>query len=85
MAGWHYTANKNKSTFSTGKIPAITILMDAWFDQINEKFNKNYEELHVKIKQTNDDLTSKWTQFTSRIENSFLTLQEDQKKNQAIL
>ena len=59
--------------------------MDARFDQINEKINKNYEELHVKIKQTNDDLTSKWTQFTSRIENSFLTLQEDQKKNQAVL
>ena len=59
--------------------------MDARFDQINEKINKNYEEPHVKIKQTNDDLTSKWTQFTSRIENSFLTLQEDQKKNQAVL
>ena len=85
MAGWHYATNKNKSTFSTGKIPAITRSMDARFDQINEKINKNYEELHVKIKQTNDDLTSKWTQFTSRIENSFLTLQEDQKKNQAVL
>ena len=71
--------------FSTGKIPAITRSMDARFDQINEKINKNYEELHIKIKQTNDDLTSKWTQFTSRIENSFLTLQEDQNKNQAVL
>ena len=59
--------------------------MDARFDQINEKINKNYTELQVKIKQTNDDLTSKWTQFMSRIENSFLTLQEDQKKNQAVL
>ena len=59
--------------------------MDARFDQINEKINKNYEELHIKIKPTNDDLTSKWTQFTSWIENSFLTLQEDQKKNQSVL
>ena len=83
--GWHYTANKNKSAFSTGKIPAITRSMYARFDQINEKINKNYEEIHLKIKQTNDNLTSKWTQFTSRIENSFLTLQEDQKKNQAVL
>ena len=58
--------------------------MDAWFDQINEKI-KNHEELHEKIKQTNDKLTSKWTQFTSRIENRFLTLQEDQNKNQAVL
>ena len=63
MAGLHYTTNKNNSTFSTGKIPAITRSMDARFDQINEKINKNYKELHVKIKQTNDDLTSKWTQF----------------------
>ena len=85
MAGWRYTTYKNKSTFSTGKILAITISMDARFDQINEKINENYEELHIKIKQTNDDLTSMWTQFTSRIENSFLTLQEDQKKNQAVL
>ena len=85
MASWHRTLNKNKSTFSVEKIPAITRSMVAQFDQINEKINKNYEELHVKIKQTNDDLTSKWTQFTSRIENSFLTLQEDQNKNQAVL
>ena len=70
--------------FNTEKI-AITRSMDAWFNQINEKINKNYEELHEKIKQTSDNLTSKWTQFTSRIENSFLTLQEDQKKNQAVL
>ena len=59
--------------------------MDAQFNQINEKINKNYEELHTKIKQMSDNLTSNWTQFTSRIENSFLTLQEDQKKNQAVL
>ena len=82
---WHYIENKNKSTFNIGKIPSITRSMDARFDQINEKINKNYKELHVKIKQTDDDLTSKWTQFTSRIENSFLTLQEYQKKNQAVL
>ena len=88
MAGWHHIVNKNKSTFNNEKIPTITRSManlHAWFDQINEKINKNYEELHVKIKQTNDDLASKWTQFMSRIENSFLTLQEDQKKNQAVL
>ena len=59
--------------------------MDARFDQINEKINKNYEEFHTKIKQTSDNLTSNWTQFTSWIENSFLTLQEDQKKSQAVL
>ena len=59
--------------------------MDAQFDQMNEKINKNHEELHEKIKQTSDNMTSKWTQFTSRIENSFLTLQEDQKKNQVVL
>ena len=74
VAGWHYTSNKNKSTFSIGNILAMTRSMDARFDQINGKINKTYEELHVKIKQTNDDLTSKWTQFTSRIENSFLIL-----------
>ena len=85
MASWHHTTNKNKSTFSTGKIPAITRSMDSWFDQINEKINKNYEEFHTQIKQTSDNLTSNWTQFTSRIDNSFLTLQEDQKKNQAVL
>ena len=85
MANWHRTLNKNKSTFSAEKIPAITRTMDTRFNQINEKINKNYEEIHLKIKQTNDNLTSKWTQFTSRMENSFLTLQEDQKKNQAIL
>ena len=85
MVSWHHTLNKNKSMFSTEKIPAITRSMDTWFDQINEKINKNNEELHEKIKQTSDKLTSKWTQFTSRIENRFLTLQEDQKKNQAVL
>ena len=85
MASWHRTLNKNKSTFSVEKIPAITRSMDDQFDQINEKINKNYEDLQEKIKQTSDKLTSKWTQFTSRIENSFLTLQEDQDKNQAVL
>ena len=85
MVSWHHTLNKNKSTFSAEKIPSITRSMDARFDQINEKINKNHEELHEKIKQTSDNLTSKWTQFTSWIENSFLTLQEDQKKNQAVL
>ena len=84
MVGWHHIANKNKSIFSAQKI-LITRSMDAQFNQINEKINKNYEEIHLKIKQTNDDLTSKWTQFMSRIENSFFTLQEDQKKNQALL
>ena len=59
--------------------------MESRFNQINEKINKNYKELQAKIKQTSDNLTSKWTQFTSWIENSFLTLQEDQKKNQAVL
>ena len=59
--------------------------MDARFDQINEKINKNHEELHENIKQTSDNLTSKWTQFTLRVDNRFLTLQEDQKKNQAVL
>ena len=81
MASWHRTLNKNKPTFSAEKILAITRSMDARFDQINETINKNHEELHEKIKQTSDNLTSNWTQFTSRIENSFLTLQEDQKKN----
>ena len=61
----HHTLNKNKSAFSAEKIPAITGLMDARFDQISEKVNKNYEELQEKIKQTSDNLTSKWTQFTS--------------------
>ena len=65
MASWHRTLNKNKPTFSAEKIPAITRSMDAWFDQINEKINKNYEELHANIKQTSDNLTSNWTQFTS--------------------
>ena len=59
--------------------------MDIPFDQFNEKINKNYEELHAKIKQISDNLTSNWTQFTSRIENSFLTLHEYQNKNQAVL
>ena len=81
MAGSYHTANKNKSTFSAEKIPAITRSMDTRFNQINEKINKNYEELQAKIKQTSDNLTSNWTQFTSPIENSSLTLQEDQKKN----
>ena len=85
MASWHYTLNKNKLTFSAKKITAITISMDARFDQINEKINKNYKELHAKIKQTSDNLTSNWTQFTSQIENSFLILQEDQNKNQVVL
>ena len=85
MVSWHHTLNKNKSTFSAKKIPAITRSMDTQFDQINEKINKNYKELHAKIKQSSDNLTLNWTQFTSRIENSFLTLQEDQKKNQAVL
>ena len=80
MASWHRTLNKNKSTFSAKKIPAITRSMGAWFDQINEKIKKNYKEFHAKIKQMSGNLTSNWTQFTSRIENSFLTLQEDQKK-----
>ena len=84
MAGWHHIANKNKSTFSAENIP-ITRSMDARFDQINEKINKNYEELHAKIKQTSNNLTSNWTQFMSRIENSFLTLYEDQNKNQEVL
>ena len=84
MAGWNHITNKNKSTFSAKKIP-ITRSMDARFDQINEKINKNYEELQAKIKQTSDNLTSTWTQITSRMENTFLTLQEDQKKNQAVL
>ena len=59
--------------------------MDARFDQINEKINKNHEEIHENIKQASDNLTSKWTQFMSWIENSILTLQEDQNKNQAVL
>ena len=59
--------------------------MDARFDQINEKINKKYEELQAKIKQTSENLILNWTQITSRIENSFLTLQEDQNKNQAVL
>ena len=84
MAGWYHTTNKNKSTFSAEKIP-ITRSMDARFDHINEKIKKNYEELQAKIKQTSDNLTSTWTQITSRMDNTFLTLQEDQKKNQAIL
>ena len=84
MAGWHHIANENKSTFSTEKIP-ITRSMDARFDQINEKIKKNYKELQEKIKQMSDNLTSTWTQITSRMENTFLTLQEDQKKNQAVL
>ena len=84
MVSWHQTTNKNKSTFSADKIP-ITRSMDACFNQINEKINKNYEELQAKIKQTSDNLTSTWTQITSRMENTFLTLQEDQKKNQAVL
>ena len=74
MASWHRTLNKNKSTFSAEKISAITRSMDTWFDQINEKINKNHEELHEKIKQTSEDQ-----------KNSFLTLQEDRKKNQAVL
>ena len=85
VASWHRTLNKNKSMFSAEKIPAITRTMDTRFNQINEKINKNYEELHAKIKQTSDNLTSNWIQFTSRIENSFLTLQEDQKKSQVVL
>ena len=85
MASWHHTLNKNKSTFSAEKIPAITRSMDARFDQINEKINKNHEKLHEKIKQTSDNLTSSWTQITSGMENTFLTLQEDQKKNQVVL
>ena len=84
MAGWPHIANKNKSAFSTEKIP-ITRSMDARFDQINEKINKNYKELLEMIKQTSDNLTSTWTQITSRMENTFLTLQQDQKKNQAVL
>ena len=59
--------------------------MDAQFDQINEKIDKNYEELQAKIKQISDNLISNWTQITSRIDNSFLTLQEEQKKNQVVL
>ena len=74
MASWHHTLNKNKSTFSAEKISAVTRSMDTWFDQINEKINKNHEELHEKIKQTSEDQ-----------KNSFLTLQEDQNKNQAVL
>ena len=74
MASWHRTLNKNKSTFSAEKISVVTRSMDTWFDQINEKINKNHEELHEKIKQTSEDQ-----------KNSFLTLQEDQKKNQAVL
>ena len=84
MLGWHYTTNKNKSTLNTKKIP-ITISMDAQFNQINEKINKNYEELQEKIKQMSDNLMSTGTQIMSRMENTFLTLQEDQRKNQAIL
>ena len=59
--------------------------LNAWFNQANEKITKNYDDLHAKIKQTGDDLTSSWTQITSRIENTILTLQEDQKKNQEVL
>ena len=59
--------------------------LNAWFDQINENINKKYNNLHTKIKQTSDDMTSSWTQITSWTENTILTLQEYQNKNQEVL
>ena len=59
MVGWLQTANKNKSRFSTEKIPAVARMGDinARLDQLDEKVNKRYAELKVDIDKNNNKLT----------------------------
>ena len=58
---------------------------NAWLDQLNDNINKNYDDLQARIRQTNDALTSNWTQIMSWIEYIVLNLQSDQNKNQEVL
>ena len=83
MVGWLQTTNKNKSRFSSEKIPVVAKMGDinARLDQLDDKVNKRYAKLKADINKNNNELTG----LKARIEQGISAVKAKQKKTQESL